>query len=88
MTLLRQALDDIHNRATFEMMERVLILTNALRNSLQFQLSCDPDERLLGVAGLQGYTVIAGPDAITNASFKALKLPDDIAIPGNYYLII
>lgn len=79
------ALEDIHTRASYDLLPEVLLVTNAIRNSIRVGGSADD---LVGRT--MGISVAVSPsranpifskDAITNASFKARKLPEDIDVP-------
>lgn len=78
-----QALEDIHFRASYELYSDVLLITNAIRNSLQLNPSGQPKDGPMGISIMlspaQGNPVFA-KEAITNASFRAKKLPEDIDV--------
>ncbi|GIY40218.1 hyccin [Caerostris extrusa] len=65
-----------------EMMTDVLLVTNAIRNSLKSNQSGQPSDDPMGISiALSPTTVVSSVSrAITNASFRAKKLPDDIPI--------
>ncbi|XP_005104805.1 uncharacterized protein DDB_G0271670 [Aplysia californica] len=70
-----KAVESVHKRASYELFSDVLLMTNALLNSHRrgnFKLERDDS--------IAKSTKIAHPrgTSITNASFKAKKLPDDI----------
>ncbi|XP_033728845.1 hyccin-like [Pecten maximus] len=74
---------DIHHRACYELYADVLLVTNAIRNSLQCNAAGHSDGPM-GISmsltpATSGHTI--SKSAITNASFRARKLPEDISIP-------
>lgn len=78
-----QAIVDIHYRACYELYSDVMLVTNAIRNSLRENPSGQPDEGPIGISlalspATSSYTL--SKTAITNASFRAKKLPDDIPV--------
>ncbi|CAL1266280.1 unnamed protein product [Larinioides sclopetarius] len=77
-----QSLEELHNRAMQEMMSDVLLVTSAIRNSLKTNQSGQPIDGPMGISvALSPTTVVSSVSrAITNASFRAKKLPDDIPI--------
>ncbi|GFQ74024.1 hyccin [Trichonephila clavata] len=77
-----QSLEELHNRAMQEMLPDVLLVTNAIRNSLKGNQSGQPCDGPMGISvALSPTTVVSTVSrAITNASFRAKKLPDDIPI--------
>ncbi|KAG8186061.1 hypothetical protein JTE90_005414 [Oedothorax gibbosus] len=77
-----QTLDELHYRAMQEMFSDVLLVTNAIRNSLKSNQSGQPCDGPMGISiALSPTTVVSTVSrAITNASFRAKKLPDDIPI--------
>lgn len=77
-----QSLDELHSRAMQEMLPDVLLVTNAIRNSLKVNPSGQPSDGPMGISvALSPTTVVSTVTrAITNASFRAKKLPDDIPI--------
>lgn len=78
-----QAVDDIHHRACFEMFPDVVIVTNAIKNSLHANPSGQPADGPMGISvALSPATtsVVMSKSMITNASFRTKKLPDDIPI--------
>ncbi|CAH1789313.1 unnamed protein product [Owenia fusiformis] len=79
----KAALEDIHKRASYELYSDVLLITNAVKNSLQFNPSGQPEDGPMGVAIAvtpSTSSTSVSKAAITNASFRAKKLPDDIAL--------
>lgn len=75
---------DIHHRASYELYADVLLVTNAIRNSLQCNAAGHSDGPM-GISmsltpATSGHTI--SKSAITNASFRARKLPEDISIPS------
>lgn len=78
-----QTVDDIHNRACFEMFSDVIIVTNSIKNSLRTNPSGQPADGPMGISvALSPATpsVVMSKSMITNASFRTKKLPDDIPI--------
>uniref|UniRef100_A0A2L2YKJ0 Hyccin n=1 Tax=Parasteatoda tepidariorum TaxID=114398 RepID=A0A2L2YKJ0_PARTP len=77
-----QTLDELHARATQEMLSDVLLVTNAIRHSLKTNPSGQPCDGPMCISiALSPTTVVSTVTrAITNASFRAKKLPDDIPI--------
>lgn len=78
-----QTVDDIHNRACFEMFSDVIMVTNAIKNSLRTNPSGQPSDGPMGISvALSPATtsVVMSKSMITNASFRTKKLPDDIPI--------
>ncbi|XP_053386662.1 hyccin-like [Mercenaria mercenaria] len=78
-----QAIVDIHYRACYELFPDVMLVTNAIRNSLRENPSGQPDDGPIGLSlalspASSSYTL--SKTAITNASFRAKKLPDDIPV--------
>lgn len=82
-TVATQAIEDIHHRARFELYTDVIIVTNAIRNSLAANPSGQPSDGPMGISiALSPATtsVVMSKSMITNASFRTKKLPDDIPI--------
>uniref|UniRef100_A0A336M8S9 CSON012039 protein n=1 Tax=Culicoides sonorensis TaxID=179676 RepID=A0A336M8S9_CULSO len=78
-----QTVDDIHNRACFEMFPDVIMVTSAIKNSLRINPSGMPADGPMGISvALSPATtsVVMSKSMITNASFRTKKLPDDIPI--------
>ncbi|XP_076244785.1 PI4KA lipid kinase complex subunit hyccin [Calliopsis andreniformis] len=76
-----QAVEDIHNRACYETYPDVMLVTNAIRNSASTGPSGQPSDGPIGVSvALSPATATAtiSKSMITNASFRAKKLPDDL----------
>ncbi|XP_013783350.1 hyccin-like [Limulus polyphemus] len=78
-----QALEDIHSRASQELYFDVLLVSNAVKNSLRSNPSGQPSDGPMGLnvslsQSLSSHSV--SKTAITNASFRTKKLPDDIPI--------
>ncbi|KAG5678557.1 hypothetical protein PVAND_008222 [Polypedilum vanderplanki] len=76
-----QAVEDIHNRACYELYTDVILVTNAIKNSLQANPSGQPSDGPMGisVALTPSTTVVTvSKSMITNASFRTKKLPDDL----------
>ncbi|XP_043678493.1 hyccin isoform X1 [Vespula pensylvanica] len=78
-----QAVEDIHNRACYEMYPDVMLVTNAIRNSANSGPSGQSSDGSIGICVALS-SVTATPtiskSMITNASFRTKKLPDDIPI--------
>jgi len=82
-TIATQAVEDIHQRARFELYTDVTIVTNAIKNSLAGNPSGQPSDGPMGISiALSPATtsVTMSKSMITNASFRTKKLPDDIPI--------
>ncbi|KAK7862737.1 hypothetical protein R5R35_002509 [Gryllus longicercus] len=79
-----QALEDIYNRACYECFAEVVLVTNAIRNSLQVNPSGQPGDGPMGISVALSPATTTVPTVsksmITNASFRTKKLPDDIPI--------
>uniref|UniRef100_A0A1L8DMT9 Putative beta-catenin-tcf/lef signaling pathway component drctnnb1a n=1 Tax=Nyssomyia neivai TaxID=330878 RepID=A0A1L8DMT9_9DIPT len=78
-----QTIDDIHNRACYEMFPETILVTNAVKNSLHVNPSGQPSDGPMGISVAltpSTTTVTVSKSMITNASFRAKKLPDDIPI--------
>ncbi|CAN8005263.1 unnamed protein product, partial [Ixodes hexagonus] len=83
-SLGHQALNDIHRRAMQNMFTDVLLMTNAIKNSLDASQSGHPSEGPMGISvaiSPTTSTTTVSKAIITNASFRTKKLPDDIPIP-------
>lgn len=82
-TIGLQTLDDVHYRATKELMVEVLLVTNGVRNSIRTnpsgQLSEGPMGISISISPTTSMTTVH-KSIITNASFRTRKLPDDIPI--------
>ncbi|XP_048772440.2 hyccin-like isoform X2 [Ostrea edulis] len=76
-----KAIYDLHHRASYELYADVILVTNAMINSLQTVLSSSSNS-LRGMMAVTPSTSAhsISKSAITNASFRAKKLPDDINI--------
>ncbi|XP_017149528.1 hyccin isoform X1 [Drosophila miranda] len=84
-TIAMQTLDDIHNRATYEMYTELILVTSAVRNSLHANPSGQPNDGPMGLSvaltpATNTVTTSVSKSMITNASFRTKKLPDDIPI--------
>ncbi|EDX07557.1 hyccin [Drosophila simulans] len=84
-TIAIQTLDDIHNRAIYEMYSEVILVTSAVRNSLHANPSGQPNDGPMGLSvaltpSTTTVTTSVSKSMITNASFRTKKLPDDIPI--------
>ncbi|KAH8250719.1 hypothetical protein KR038_000614 [Drosophila bunnanda] len=84
-TIAIQTLDDIHNRATYEMYSELILVTSAVRNSLHANPSGQPNDGPMGLSvaltpATTTVTTSVSKSMITNASFRTKKLPDDIPI--------
>nr|XP_034190503.1 hyccin isoform X1 [Osmia lignaria] len=78
-----QAVEDIHNRACYETYPDVMLVTNAIRNSASSGPSGQPTDGPIGISvALSPATATAtvSKSMITNASFRAKKLPDDLDV--------
>ncbi|XP_064597930.1 hyccin-like [Liolophura sinensis] len=79
-----QTVNDVHNRACYELFPDVQMVSNAIRNSLQYNPSGQPGDGPMGIAvalSPTASTTTLSKSAITNASFRAKKLPEDITVP-------
>ncbi|EDW01534.1 hyccin [Drosophila grimshawi] len=84
-TVAIQTLEDIHNRASYEMYTELILVTNAVRNSLHANPSGQPNDGPMGLSvaltpATNTVTTSVSKSMITNASFRTKKLPDDIPI--------
>lgn len=84
-TVAIQTLEDIHNRASYEMYTELILVTNAVRNSLHANPSGQPNDGPMGLSvaltpATTTVTTSVSKSMITNASFRTKKLPDDIPI--------
>ncbi|ROT69512.1 putative hyccin isoform X1 [Penaeus vannamei] len=73
-----QALEDLHMRAQYELFGDVLLMTNAIKNSLKVNPSGQPSDGPMGISvALTPLTTTAplSKSFITNASFRTKKLP-------------
>ncbi|XP_058055386.1 hyccin isoform X2 [Anopheles bellator] len=80
-----EAVTDLHSRACYEMLPEVILVTNAIRNSLHANPSGQPSDGPMGISVAltpATTTVTVSKSMITNASFRTKKLPDDIPIQG------
>lgn len=80
-----EAVRDLHQRACYEMLPEVILVTNAIRNSLHANPSGQPSDGPMGISVAltpATATVTVSKSMITNASFRTKKLPDDIPIQG------
>ncbi|XP_059169491.1 hyccin-like isoform X3 [Physella acuta] len=77
--LALEAVKETHNRASYELYSDVLLITNAMLNSYH-RGNFKFDNHGVTVETQKQKTVYAAKHSITNASFKAKKLPDDIDI--------
>lgn len=80
-----EAVKDLHQRACYEMLPEVILVTNAIRNSLHANPSGQPSDGPMGISVAltpATTTVTVSKSMITNASFRTKKLPDDIPIQG------
>jgi protein FAM126 len=76
-----QAVDDVHSRACFEIFPDVVLVTNAIRNSLYANPSGQPSDGPMGISVAltpASQTVTVSKSMITNASFRTKKLPGRI----------
>ncbi|XP_013412516.1 protein FAM126B isoform X2 [Lingula anatina] len=77
------ALDAIHNRAAYELFSDVMMVSNAIKNSLLVNPSGKPMDGPMGISVAVSpatSTLSFTKPAITNASFRTKKLPDDITV--------
>jgi len=77
------ALEDIHRRASLHLLADVLLVTNGIRNSLTNNPSGEPGDGPIGISLSLSPTsrnVNVSKSAITNASFRTKKLPEDIEV--------
>ncbi|XP_050664404.1 hyccin [Leptidea sinapis] len=85
-TLAFQAIKDIDQRAQYELLPEVMLVTSAVINSLKNNPSGQPCDGPMGISVALSpatTTVTMSKSMITNASFRTKKLPDDIPIqPG------
>uniref|UniRef100_A0AAG5DH91 Uncharacterized protein n=1 Tax=Anopheles atroparvus TaxID=41427 RepID=A0AAG5DH91_ANOAO len=80
-----EAVTDLHSRACYEMLPEVILVSNAIRNSLHANPSGQPSDGPMGISVAltpATTTVTVSKSMITNASFRTKKLPDDIPIQG------
>ncbi|PVD38742.1 hypothetical protein C0Q70_01364, partial [Pomacea canaliculata] len=76
-TIAKQAVQDVHLRACYELLADVQLVTEAILNSERLGSGLTEDGLPMGISySSHGFT----KSAITNASFKAKKLPDDISV--------
>ncbi|GAB6019320.1 hypothetical protein CHUAL_000915 [Chamberlinius hualienensis] len=81
-----EALDEIHTRSSYELLSDVLLVTNAIRNSIHCNPSGQPNDGPMGISiSLSPTTSMnaLSKSIITNASFRTRKLPDDIPIQNS-----
>ncbi|XP_063954185.1 hyccin-like [Lytechinus pictus] len=70
-TAATQALEDIHFRASYELYPEVLLVTNAIKNSLETNPSGRPSDGPVGInIAVTPASPVVKRAAITNASFK------------------
>ncbi|EDW85796.1 uncharacterized protein Dwil_GK22951 [Drosophila willistoni] len=84
-TIAIQTMEDIHQRATYELYTELILVTSAVRNSLQANPSGQPHDGPMGLSvaltpATTTVTTSVSKSMITNASFRTKKLPDDIPI--------
>lgn len=82
-TVATQTVEDIHQRAAFELYSDVLLVTNGIKHSLKNNPTGLPADGPMGISiALSPATtsVVMSKSMITNASFRTKKLPDDIPI--------
>ncbi|XP_052871930.1 hyccin isoform X1 [Anopheles cruzii] len=78
-----EAVTDLHSRACYEMLPEVILVTNAIRNSLHANPSGQPCDGPMGISVAltpATTTVTVSKSMITNASFRTKKLPDDLEV--------
>ncbi|CAG9585480.1 unnamed protein product [Danaus chrysippus] len=82
-TFALQAVKDIDQRAQYEMLPDVMLVTSAVINSLMNNPTGQPCDGPMGISVALSpatTTVTMSKSMITNASFRTKKLPDDIPI--------
>ncbi|XP_021181243.3 hyccin [Helicoverpa armigera] len=82
-TLAHQAVQDIDQRAQYELYPDVMLVSSAVINSLKNNPSGQPCDGPMGISVALSpatTTVTMSKSMITNASFRTKKLPDDIPI--------
>ncbi|GBP30486.1 Hyccin [Eumeta japonica] len=82
-TLALQAVNDIDQRAQYELFPEVMLVSGAVIHSLQTNSSGQPCDGPMGISVALSpatTTVTMSKCMITNASFRTKKLPDDIPI--------
>ncbi|XP_023947413.2 hyccin [Bicyclus anynana] len=82
-TLALQAIKDIDQRAQYELLPDVMLVTSAVINSMKNNPSGQPCDGPMGISVALSpatTTVTMSKSMITNASFRTKKLPDDIPI--------
>ncbi|EAT40253.1 AAEL007985-PA [Aedes aegypti] len=75
-----EAVNDLHSRACYEMLPEVILVTNAIRNSLHANPSGQPSDGPMGISVAltpATTTVTVSKSMITNASFRTKKLPEE-----------
>lgn len=86
------SLEDCHLRASYEMNAQVLLVTNAILNSVKQMATISSytpqsDNRhyhhLIPLSPSLSFPSIISKDAITSSSFKTKKLPEDIDVQDN-----
>uniref|UniRef100_A0AAG5DHA6 Uncharacterized protein n=1 Tax=Anopheles atroparvus TaxID=41427 RepID=A0AAG5DHA6_ANOAO len=78
-----EAVTDLHSRACYEMLPEVILVSNAIRNSLHANPSGQPSDGPMGISVAltpATTTVTVSKSMITNASFRTKKLPDDLEV--------
>ncbi|XP_044017778.1 hyccin-like isoform X2 [Aphidius gifuensis] len=78
-----QAIEDIHNRICYDGYSNVLLVTNAIRNSISLGPIGQASDNSLGVdvaLSPAAATPTISKSMITNASFRTKKLPDDLDV--------
>uniref|UniRef100_A0A182NI25 Hyccin n=1 Tax=Anopheles dirus TaxID=7168 RepID=A0A182NI25_9DIPT len=78
-----EAVTDLHSRACYEMLPEVILVTNAIRNSLHANPSGQPSDGPMGISVAltpATTTVTVSKSMITNASFRTKKLPGEWAV--------
>ncbi|KAL7293004.1 hypothetical protein TKK_0013452 [Trichogramma kaykai] len=73
-----QSADDIHHRGCYETYPDVMLVTNAIRNSSSSGPPSQTAEGASGISVSSTSTSSVMKSMITNASFRAKKLPDDL----------
>ena len=80
--LATQALEAVEKRSMYELWADVLLVNNAIKNSIKYNsLGCmNNKQMLISTTLLHTPNHFYSKEVITNATFKATKLPDDIEV--------
>ncbi|KAK7506505.1 hypothetical protein BaRGS_00001980 [Batillaria attramentaria] len=76
----KQAVQDVHARASYELLADVQLVTEAILNSERLGVGLTEDSGPMGIPISTSPHTNVKRATITNASFKAKKLPDDISV--------